>query len=793
MKRLRSRLIAAFLGVAFIAMVPLALVSFYTLQIRFHKVRTQLLEKTADEILNDINFYRNVPGSEVLFPLAQYLQQRFLTNRLLVELLEFSESLEDPNVRNNLNLLEGQLWRRVPEHWSMALLQANPQLWKRDAYSLRKRTVKYPQYPIQLLPNKPYQEMKKWADKGFLYEENNKLYCYVIQDIVKGKHISEIRTIGGLFLKTLLIEKFPDDPSISPVMYIKKKEQYDPQPVLLNPQPKLFEKYFTEDQIARLFGFEPYKEFQEINIDRVQIDPDDTGWPERFRISLQKDQITTSDNNAETITTVPMQIKLLPVVNHRHELSAIIALGTPITSILSMIGYSLTVAYGVTLILIVIAAVLFSRTLSKPINELAGAARCMADGDFDVRVKKQGTEEQRLLSSTFNQLATRIQQQIAQLRDKTDELEFSNLELAEIQHFLQSILANINTGVMSISQEGKIGHINQVGERILQIADWKDKHISESIDSYSFTNLVADTLRHKVSKQENEILYECGDNILSLQVSLVPVLENDELKRLVVTFHDLTTLRHLEEEVRRQDRLAALGRMSAGLAHEIRNPLGIIQGSAELLRNRFGDLPGEEGLSEFILGEVRRLSRVVNDFLVFARPPSPNLETLTVDELLNLLEDYFDKQQDNESYTLVKECADDLPEIAVDVNLCRQAFLNLFINAQEAMPDGGKITLRSYSYSAGKIAIDIEDQGEGITPEQIDKIFDPFYTSKDRGTGLGLSLVHQIIDSHEGKIEVENLPEKGCLFRLIFPTCKTGINDSDSNSIPITISSTAKQ
>ncbi len=789
---MRSRLIAAFLGVAIIAMCPLALVSYYTLQIRNQKVRTQWLEKTADEILRDINFHRSVPGTEVLLPLAQYLQERFATRPNLVELLELSESLDDTNVLTNINFWEEELWKKVPENWKRALWQSNPQLWKRDTDSLRQRTLKYPQYPIQLFPNKPYQDMKKWANKGLLYEENNKLYCYAIQDIVKGEHISEIKTIGGLFLKTLLIEKFPDDPLRPPVLNVKR---YDPQPVLLYPQPKLFENYLTGDQIARLFGFEPYKEFQEINIDRVQIDPDDTGWPARFRltpISLQKDHEPPPDNSAEAITTVPMQMKLLPVVNHRHELSAIIALGIPITSILGIIGYSLTVAYGVTLIIIVIAAVLFARTISKPINELAGAARCMAEGDFDVRVKKQGTEEQRLLSSTFNQLAARIQHQIAQLRDKTDELEFSNLELAETQHFLQSILANINTGVMSISQEGQISHINQVGERILQISDWKDKHISDVIESSSFTNLVTYTLHHKISKQENEILYECGDSILSLQVSLVPVLEKDELKRLVVTFHDLTTIRHLEEQVRRQDRLAALGRMSAGLAHEIRNPLGIIQGSAELLRNRFGDQPGEEGLSEFIVGEVRRLSRVVNDFLVFARPPSPNLETLPVDELLRLMEEYFDKQQDNESYTLTTQCADDLPQIAVDVNLCRQAFLNLFINAQEAMPDGGKITLRAYPYSSGEIAIDIEDQGQGITPEQIDKIFDPFYTSKDRGTGLGLSLVHQIIDSHAGKIEVENLPAKGCLFRLIFPACKTGVNISDNNRIAITLSPKAE-
>jgi len=205
------------------------------------------------------------------------------------------------------------------------------------------------------------------------------------------------------------------------------------------------------------------------------------------------------------------------------------------------------------------------------------------------------------------------------------------------------------------------------------------------------------------------------------------------------------------------------------VAHEIRNPLGLIRGSAELLKKRFSHRPEEEGLSDFILEEVVRLSRVVNDFLLFARPPAPHLEEVSPAGLFADIADYFEKQPTREKYPLVTEPANGVPALAMDLKLGRQVFLNLFLNAQEAMPDGGTITLRARAYSPREVAIEVADEGKGIPPGRIDKIFDPFYTMKENGTGLGLSLVHQIMSSHGGRVEVESAPGRGSVFRLIFP------------------------
>ncbi|HXK94892.1 MAG TPA: ATP-binding protein, partial [bacterium] len=270
--------------------------------------------------------------------------------------------------------------------------------------------------------------------------------------------------------------------------------------------------------------------------------------------------------------------------------------------------------------------------------------------------------------------------------------------------------------------------------------------------------------------QENEILYELADGtLIPLQISTAPVLENGQLTELVVTVHDLSAIRQLEERVRRQDRLAALGHMAAGVAHEIRNPLGIIRGSAELLKKRFAHQPEEAGLSDFILEEVARLSRVVNDFLLFARPPAPHLDEVRAEELFTEIADYFEKQPAREKYPLVMEPADGVPALAMDLKLGRQIFLNLFLNAQEAMPEGGTITVRARAYSPREVAVEVIDEGMGIPPDRIDKIFDPFFTMKENGTGLGLSLVYQLMSSHGGRVEVESTPGQGSVFRLIFP------------------------
>jgi signal transduction histidine kinase len=187
------------------------------------------------------------------------------------------------------------------------------------------------------------------------------------------------------------------------------------------------------------------------------------------------------------------------------------------------------------------------------------------------------------------------------------------------------------------------------------------------------------------------------------------------------------------------------------------------------LNKRFGNQQGEEGLSQFIIDEVVRLSRVLTDFLMFARPPMPTMESVTAQELIHTIIPYV-KQSDK--YTVDCQIPDELPSLYIDLELCKQAFLNLILNAQDAMPDGGTISIKFRAVRMDEILIEVVDEGSGVPDEIIDRIFDPFVTSKDTGTGLGLSLVHQILSNQNGKIEVESNKDQGTCFRIFLPACQ---------------------
>lgn len=228
-------------------------------------------------------------------------------------------------------------------------------------------------------------------------------------------------------------------------------------------------------------------------------------------------------------------------------------------------------------------------------------------------------------------------------------------------------------------------------------------------------------------------------------------------------------LRKTEAQLIRSEKLASLGQLAAGIAHEIRNPLTSINILIHSLRER---LPSENSQQEdlkVIEEEIHRMNEIVDQFLRFAKPASPLLEKTDVlsifEETLQLLRPQIEKQR-----IIVEKEFQALPMIQIDREQMKQAMLNLLLNAIQAMPEGGQLTLRGQNSIEGQwIHLSIEDSGMGISPEDIDKLFDPFFSTKEGGIGLGLSITHRIIDQHHGKIEVENAPEKGTIFTVWLP------------------------
>jgi signal transduction histidine kinase len=279
----------------------------------------------------------------------------------------------------------------------------------------------------------------------------------------------------------------------------------------------------------------------------------------------------------------------------------------------------------------------------------------------------------------------------------------------------------------------------------------------------------------------------------------------DEIGDLGRAFNIMTRklrqLKELEQEVQRRDRLAALGELSAGVAHEIRNPLGVIKNSAEMLRDRIDDDAKRRELTGFIVEEVERLNRVVTNFLQFARPAEPNIETVNINDVLEYTISFLEPKTESSGVNIDMDLEPELPPVSADPDQCRQVFLNLFMNAFQAMNGAGAINIATRPASDSPAAdgggagadefspddsvaeqsngrremveIVIADTGQGIDPEDLPRVFDPFFSTKDEGVGLGLSLVHKMIENNDGHIRVNSRPGEGTTFVISLPVART--------------------
>ena len=228
------------------------------------------------------------------------------------------------------------------------------------------------------------------------------------------------------------------------------------------------------------------------------------------------------------------------------------------------------------------------------------------------------------------------------------------------------------------------------------------------------------------------------------------------------------TLQANFEGMKRAERLSAIGHLSAGLAHEVRNPLASISGAASILRRH---MPQDEKLERcvhIIDTECRRLSGLLTSFLNFARPRSPSFQQIDIRTLLADVLQLGEHAVTRKQVTFQEQIQDEVSDVECDPDQLRQVLLNLVINAIEASPDGGTVTLAANS-EYGKITIQVIDEGSGVAPEDVEKLFDPFFTTKESGTGLGLSVAHQIVNQMGGQLTARRNPDRGMTFSVILP------------------------
>lgn len=243
----------------------------------------------------------------------------------------------------------------------------------------------------------------------------------------------------------------------------------------------------------------------------------------------------------------------------------------------------------------------------------------------------------------------------------------------------------------------------------------------------------------------------------------------------------------LKERLAHAERLSSMGEMAAGISHEIRNPLGIIRSSAELLKKKVAKFDPKNTIPDIIVEEASRLNRIITDFINYAKPRSPNFASCRVEEIIDKNITFLETQIKEQGYVIKKNYQNSLPEVMADSTMLYQSFLNVLINSMQAMPDGGRILIE-VSASDHIVTLHFDDEGQGIPHENLEKIWDPFFTTKEMGTGLGLGIVKNIIESHAGSIQIVNRPVRGARVTIELPlkqkadhTAEVGEAAADSN------------
>jgi PAS domain S-box-containing protein len=358
---------------------------------------------------------------------------------------------------------------------------------------------------------------------------------------------------------------------------------------------------------------------------------------------------------------------------------------------------------------------------------------------------------------TFHELVTKLkdnERELEVLRQKAEDKAIT------IEGYNENILQSVPSGVMSFDEELRITKVNLSAEKILEVKRESvlGKYHREVLDE-PITTLIND--KKVIERGEMSYITPSGRRIwLGLTLSPLKDREGMAIGQILI-FTDLTHLKALEAQMELRSRLSSLGEISAGIAHELRNPMAVIAGYTQLLSKKTDQ--SLRPTVDAITKEINVMNRIISDFLSFARPAE--LAVSDVD-LKKIIENCIDTLVSGGNNIKTHLDVENLPVIKGDEILLRQAFTNLIQNAAEAMPGGGDLTVKS---STGDfLEITLSDTGPGIAGDLADKIFLPFFTTKDRGTGLGLSLVQKIIVSHGGTISVDD-SDRGAIFRIRLP------------------------
>ncbi|WP_213194793.1 PAS domain-containing sensor histidine kinase [Desulfuromonas sp. AOP6] len=462
---------------------------------------------------------------------------------------------------------------------------------------------------------------------------------------------------------------------------------------------------------------------------------------------------------------------------HRPALMASTSIRREISRFTSHTGLLI----GVTGLIVVAAAYLLSRSIGRPLLQLTEGTKEMARGNLDARVTVPSRDEVGELAQSFNAMADELRRRHEKLVKTLADLRSSRYEILRERNFKQTIVENIETGVLTLDPEGRVTSANSPVLRILNLDRAQNPvPLEQALTSWpEIWEALAKPLAESVGGFWSQYFYlERAGKHQTFRIALLPVAFSGERGR-IVTVEDLTERTNMRRRMERMERLASLGRLSAGIAHEIRNPLTGVSLLLDELHDRLLRFPDDQNLIRRALEEMERLEGLVNELLNFSVPSAPSLMRTDVADVLRETLFFCQKQLQKSGITLQEEIATNRPLVPLDFPKMKQAFLNLVTNAIQAMPKGGILRVL-IGFNEEQVTISFADTGQGIAPDLVPLIFEPFYTNRGGGTGLGLSITHNIVSDHGGRIEVESRPGAGSTFTIWLPVHPEQRPDHDS-------------
>ena len=385
------------------------------------------------------------------------------------------------------------------------------------------------------------------------------------------------------------------------------------------------------------------------------------------------------------------------------------------------------------------------------------------------------------LQKSYETLQERIKDLNLELEKKNLELENNLQEKEKVKNYLHNILESLTSGVIVVDENQTITTLSQTAGTLLNLSPEQslNQPLTKAMPYPIFSTLVA---RLKESQKGNliqdEELNHTEGRRIKVRVSASPVHDPSGARLgTVLIVQDITELKQLEEEAERNDRLRAMGEMAAGIAHEIRNPLGSIELFASILKKDSEGDSEKVKLADHIVSGVKNMDRIISSLLLFAKSPEPSRQQCNINDLLHgILESKADVQAPDTIHIQCDYCREE-PLAQGDKELLKQVFLNFIRNAVQAMPTGGNLILRveknkspdNNTWHRHFITTTISDTGVGISSEDRESIFNPFFSTKDKGTGLGLAIAHNIVKAHQGTIDVESQQGTGTTFTVNLP------------------------